>query len=109
MMTWLEKNCKHNFIYLVWHGYSIPNHRVDCDYDNEENDSGVILWDGYIIDVALCEMIAGFSKETKHLIMFAECYSGGAVDLKYYVIKVERGTKRLKKMKKAGRIGLKQF
>ena len=30
----------------------------------------------------LCRIIAGLGKKTKNLFMFAECYSGGVLDLK---------------------------
>lgn len=92
----ISENKKNNFVYFVGHGFSTKNNKTEND--TEENDSGIVLWDGYIVDDALCKMIARFKRETKNLFMFAECYSGGAIDLKFNLL--ESGTaKKIKKIR----------
>ena len=96
MNEMLAKNCKTNFVYFVGHGYSVKN--TNKTNDLEENDSGIVLWDGYMLDDELCELDARFDKRTKNLFMFAECYSGGTLDLKFLQVSGER--KRVKKIRK---------
>ena len=78
----ITENAKTNFVYFVGHGYSVENMNKG-DNDRETNDSGIVLWDGYMVDDDLCKLVAGFGKKTKNLFMFAECYSGGVLDLKF--------------------------
>ena len=68
------------------------------DNDREPNDSGVVLWDGYLLDDELCRLVARFGKNTKNLFMFAECYSGGVLDLKF-ALKADGGCQRMKKIR----------
>ena len=49
-------------------------------------------------DDELSELVASFDKRTKNLFMFAECYSGGTLDLKFLQVSGER--KRVKKIRK---------
>ena len=84
MNEMIVENRKTNFVYFVGHGYSVKNTNKTNDF--QENDSGIVLWDGYMLDDELCELVARFDKRTKNLFMFAECYSGGALDLKFNLL-----------------------
>ena len=44
MNEMITKNCKTNFVYFVGHDYSVKNTNKMNDF--EENDSGIVLWDG---------------------------------------------------------------
>ena len=75
----IASGSKTNFVYFVGHGYSVKNLN-EGDNDREPNDSGIVLWDGYLLDDDLCRLVARFGKNTRNLFMFAECYSGGVLD-----------------------------
>ena len=64
-----------------------------------------MLWDGYLLDDELCRLVARFGKNTKNLFMFAECYSGGALDLKF-ALKADGGCQRMKKIREVNGVGL---
>ena len=86
-----------NFVYFVGHGYSVKNLN-EGDNDREPNDSGIVLWDGYLLDDDLCRLVTRFGKNTKNLFMFAECYSGGVLDLKF-ALKADGSCQRMKKIR----------
>ena len=97
----IASGSKTNFLYFVGHGYSVKNLN-EGDNDREPNDSGIVLWDGYLLDDDLCQLVARFGKNTRNLFMFAECYSGGALDLKF-ALKADWGCQRMKKMREVKR------
>ena len=93
----IAENAKTNFVYFVGHGYSVKNLN-EGDNDREPNDSGIVLWDGYLLDDDLCQLVARFGKNTRNLFMFAECYSGGVLDLKF-ALKADGSCQRMKKIR----------
>lgn len=78
-----NSNAKINFIYFVGHGFSCENRTKEND--PEARDSGFLFYDRHLIDDDMCELLKKFRKDTKNLLMFAQCYSGNSADLKFHL------------------------
>lgn len=77
-----SSDSKTNFIYFIGHGFTTPNKNPNPN-DPEKMDSGLVFWDGNILDDHVNDLIAKFRKDTKNLLIFSQCYSGLSSDLRF--------------------------
>lgn len=92
-----SSGAKRNFIYFVGHGFTLKN--TTTENDPEANDSGFVFYDKYLLDDDMCSLLELFRKDTKNLLMFAQCHSGDSGDLKFRLL--TNGTSEVSKRKRA--------